>query len=128
MLLTDANVFLEILLEQEHANECQTFLDSNSGTLYVSDFALHSVGVNLFRLGCPSAFTTFLKEVLPAVQVVSLPLEAYFQVMEISSAAGLDFDDACQTAVAKVLGLRIVTMDRDFDRVRHLVEVVSPLE
>src|ERR1035437_6391934 len=93
MLLADTNVFLEILLEQGHADECQAFLDANSGGLYISDFSLHSVGVNLYRLGHANAFATFLTEVLPAVQVVSLPLAAYLQVREISSSVGLDFDD-----------------------------------
>jgi len=32
----------------------------------------------------------------------------------------LDFDDAYQYSVAKYYGLKIVTMDRDFERIKDL--------
>jgi predicted nucleic acid-binding protein len=128
VLLIDTNVFLEGLLTQSSAALCRKFLDSHAGSVCMSDFSLHSIGIMLFRLKRDDLFDTFLRGVLPAVPVVSLPLSRYSRLAEIRANAGFDFDDAYQCAIAEALNLPIVTMDRDFDRVRHLVEVVSPLE
>jgi predicted nucleic acid-binding protein len=49
MYLVDTNVFLEILLTQEKQDACRKFLETNVGSLFISDFSLHSIGVILFR-------------------------------------------------------------------------------
>ena len=46
--LVDTNIFLEILLSQERKDDCKSFLDENVGSLFISDFSLHSIGVILF--------------------------------------------------------------------------------
>ncbi len=49
-LLLDTNVFLEILLEQERADEARTLLKKTSEhEFFLSDFSLHSIGLMLFR-------------------------------------------------------------------------------
>ena len=51
MFLIDSNVFLEALLEQEKAKQAYAFLNqSKSNELFVSNFALHSIGIILFQL------------------------------------------------------------------------------
>jgi len=47
MFLADTNIFLEILLRQEKIKKCRKFLDENFGSLHISDFSLHSVGIIL---------------------------------------------------------------------------------
>ena len=51
MYLIDTNVFPEVLLAQEKRELCKNFLNANIGSLYISDFSLHSIGVILFRNG-----------------------------------------------------------------------------
>lgn len=47
--LVDTNVFLEILLEQERAEEAKKFLSHpEKYGLFLSDYSLHSIGILLF--------------------------------------------------------------------------------
>ena len=49
-LLIDTNVFLEVLLEDAKADEARRLLLNEKGhELFVSDFAVHSIGLLLFR-------------------------------------------------------------------------------
>ena len=51
MCLLDTNVWFERLLNQEKVEEVGEMLDSiSSENLYITDFALHSVGVILCKL------------------------------------------------------------------------------
>ncbi|MBN1106553.1 MAG: PIN domain-containing protein [Deltaproteobacteria bacterium] len=118
MYLVDTNVFLEILLGQEKKEACKRFLQDTAAGMSLSDFSLHSVGVILFRYNKEGFFLDFIRDTLPRIRLLSLPPESYSQVVSARRGHGLDFDDAYQYALAKQFGLRIVTMDRDFERTR----------
>ena len=47
--LFDTNVFLEILLDQEKKEVCKKLLNDNIGSIYLSDFSLHSIGAILLK-------------------------------------------------------------------------------
>ncbi len=50
MYLVDTNVFLEILLDQENADNAERFLrETSPSELAVSDFSVYSIGIILFR-------------------------------------------------------------------------------
>jgi len=112
--LADTNIFLEILLDQEKRSSCEAFLQSNIGKISLSDFSLHSVGVILFRVGKEDIFTDFANDVLPLINILSLPEELIIQTIQARKAFNFDFDDAYQYSLAKHYGLKIVTMDKDF--------------
>ena len=57
------------------------------------------------------------------LDLLTLPESAYIELPAIRSHYGLDFDDAYQFALAREYGLKIVTMDKDFQTVRGEVEV-----
>ncbi|MBS1249828.1 MAG: tRNA(fMet)-specific endonuclease VapC [Chloroflexi bacterium] len=118
MFLIDTNVFLEILLGQEKKEDCKAFLTENSGDLHLTDFSLHSIGVILFRYGREHSFGGFVEDVIPNAELLSLPLELYGEIASIKNGMNLDFDDAYQYSVAKHFGLKIVTMDKDFQRIK----------
>lgn len=120
MVLVDTNIFLEILLDQEAATQCKTFLSEQAGNIVVSDFSLHSVGVILLRKKRVELFQSFLVDVLPEVEVMGLALDAYGTVIEAHHDFLVDFDDAYQVAVAISQGLSVATLDRDFKRVTGL--------
>jgi len=59
--LIDTNVLVEVLLEQNQAEEARAFLNlKGKHELFLSDFSLHSLGVILFRNKQREAFNQFL--------------------------------------------------------------------
>ncbi len=46
MYLIATNIFLEILLKQKRKEKCKKFLNANLGQLHISDFSLHSIGLD----------------------------------------------------------------------------------
>lgn len=120
MYLIDTNIFLEILLEQEKSNECKDFLDKNIDSLNISDFTLHSIGVILFRQKEDQSFLRFISDTLIRVNLLSLPINKYKEVVIIKNNLGLDFDDSYQYSICRQFNLTLVTMDKDFKRVKDV--------
>ncbi len=63
MYLIDTNIFLEILLEQEKADECENFLnniDKSNESFHASSFAIHSIEVIMTRNKENKALEDFL--------------------------------------------------------------------
>lgn len=61
-----------------------------------------------------------LLRMIPNTSLLSLPEEMYKKIVEFRKTINLDFDDAYQYGVAKYFGLKIVTMDRDFEKVKDV--------
>jgi len=120
VFLVDTNVFLEILLKRDKKEDCKKFLNDNIGNLSITDFSLHSIGVILFRYGKEEVFRKFVEDIMPNIKLLSLPMEQYKEVVNVRKSLNLDFDDAYQYSVAKYYGLKVVTMDRDFKRIKDL--------
>ena len=118
-LLLDTNIFLEVILDQERANEARTLLSEVEGhEFFISDYSLHSIGLLLFRRGQHEVFRQFLKDMILGVGVAVIALSAKETegLIQVAQRFGLDFDDAYQYAVAKRYGLTIISFDSDFDR------------
>lgn len=118
-LLVDTNIFIELLLNQVGANEARTFLENRQGhELYVTDFALPSIGLLLFRQKQPQVFRQFLHDMMGRVGITMLSLSA--QEMDslpgLATQFNLDFDDAYQYRTALKHGLKVVSFDVDFER------------
>ena len=75
------------------------------------------IGVVLFKYGKEDVFQKFVEDVMSNVKFLSLPLELYGDVVSARKSLNLDFDDAYQYTLAKYHGLKIVTMDKDVDRI-----------
>ena len=72
MYLVDTNVWLELLLEQEHANEVRNFfLSTDSRELAISDFALFSIGIILSRFEKNKILDEFLFDLYPTWALLS---------------------------------------------------------
>lgn len=119
MYLIDTNIFLEILLGQEKKSRCKEFLEQHIGNLSLSDFSLHSIGVILFRYGKEDLFEHFLDDILPSIEILSLPGDFYQNVIHHKKSLNLDFDDAYQYSIAENSELSIVTLDNDFKKVKE---------
>jgi len=120
MYLVDTNIFLEILLGQDKKEVCKSFLDENIGYLNTTDFSLHSIGVILFRYSKEDIFHKFVEDVMPDTKLLSLPMELYRDVVTVRKNLNLDFDDTYQYSVAKYYGLKVVTMDKDFEKIKDM--------
>ena len=95
-------------------------MDSNIENLNITDFSLHSIGVILFRYDKEDIFHKFVDDVLPNIRVLSLPIELYRDVVNAKRSMNLDFDDAYQYNIAKHYGLKVVTMDKDFEKIKDV--------
>jgi len=124
MYLIDTNIFLSVLLGQGKSERCRRFLSDNRGSLHISDFSLHSIGVILFRNDKPGLFRKFVEDALPLLSVQSLPLHLYKDIPDVSNRLGLDFDDAYQYLLARYNRFGIVTMDADFQKTKD-IKVIS---
>ncbi|MBM3314119.1 PIN domain-containing protein [candidate division WOR-3 bacterium] len=119
MLLVDASVWLELLLEQERAEQVRDFLRTVPlAELAITDFALHSVGIVLARNKRDDLFVRFISDLLmdTDVRYVSLDYAALMVVTETRDRLHLDFDDAYQYVAAEKHNLTLVSLDADFDR------------
>ena len=118
MYLVDTNVFLEILLDQENADNAERFLrETPLGELAVSDFSVYSIGIILFRQKKHEVFREYVEDALLRGGFSLLRLTPFDSesLVEASRKFRLDFDDAYQYTLARKYGLRIVSYDSDFD-------------
>jgi len=118
-LLVDTNIFLEILLSDSRSDEAREFLENSNGhELFISDFALHSIGLLLLRQNLPQVFVQFLEDTIDAigVKMVSLTERELRTVVSNASTFDFDFDDAYQYSVAEKYDFTLISFDTDFDR------------
>ncbi|MBF0563915.1 MAG: type II toxin-antitoxin system VapC family toxin [Nitrospirae bacterium] len=118
MYLIDTNIFLEALLEQEDAIYVKSFFQSIAlDQMFMTDLALHSIGIILFRLNKHEVLKFFIEDMISdGIGVISIQTSELTEVIDISRRFNLDFDDAYQYAVAQLYNLRIVSFDKDFDK------------
>ncbi|MCC7188211.1 MAG: PIN domain-containing protein [Anaerolineales bacterium] len=117
--LLDTNIFLEIILSQERAEEAKSLLlKSAQHEFFITDYSLHSIGLVLFRRNQHEAFRSFLEDVLlnGGVGLLSLLPDDMTSVIASSEKFRLDFDDAYQYAVAVRYDAVLISFDTDFKR------------
>ena len=117
--LLDTNIFLEIILSQEKAEEAKNLLlKSEQHEFFITDYSLHSIGLLLFRRKQHDAFRAFLDDVLVngGIGMLSLLPDDMDSVISASQRFGLDFDDAYQYAIASRHDLLLVSFDTVFQR------------
>lgn len=116
--LLDTNVFLELLLEQERAEDVRSLFATLEPESYViSDFSLHSIGVILARMDRHDLLLEFIDDLIveTGMRVMGVPSPNLPEVVALILRHRLDFDDAYQLAVAERYSLRLVSFDRHLD-------------
>jgi predicted nucleic acid-binding protein len=119
LYLVDTNIWLERLLDQERAEEVAQFLaQTPSDRLFITDFALHSIGLILARLDQLDTFGSFLQDLFidGGVGIVRLDPNEMKELAEVMQRFSLDFDDAYQYVASGKHNLTLVSFDTDFDR------------
>ncbi len=120
MYLIDTNIFLEILLDQERAVECQELIDSIQSrevVFYVSSFSMHSIEVILERKNLIESLTDFLQDIHNTKGLKRFETNTLDELDAIKMARrlNLDFDDALQYYICKAHSFKIVSFDKHFD-------------
>lgn len=124
MTLVDANVFLEIVLDQDRRSDCQAFLSRLApGEACISSFTLHSVCLRLMREKRYNVLLDWLEDVVRNCRVLSIAAEEHAILIEQHRQHGLDYDDSYQYFLAYRDGLTLATMDKDFVRVQHVLNI-----
>ncbi len=128
-LLLDTNIFLEIILDQEKAEEAKRLLlQAGKYDFFMSDYSLHSIGLLLFRKNKYAMFQQFIQDVLVSgsVGMLSLTANEMNDVILAAQKFGLDFDDAYQYTIAANSKAELVSFDNDF--VRTDIKPRKPVE
>jgi len=118
-MLIDTNIFLEVILEQEKAEEARRLLSkAEEHEFFLSDYSLHSIGLLLFRRKQHEVFRQFLTDMIlnAGMGLMTLSIHGIVGVIDTAQRFNLDFDDAYQYVVAEKHGLEIISFDADFDR------------
>lgn len=121
--LFDTNIFLEVLLGQEKKEVCKKLLTDFSGSIYISEFSLHSIGIILFKQKQYQYFDQFIHDIANNATIITLPLLKLSQISMIADKYQLDFDDSMQTLIASENKFGIVTLDRDYKKVAKDITV-----
>ena len=115
--LVDTNIWLELLLNQEKSEVVSAFLTIVPPTqVFVSDFAIHSIGVILSKLKKLDTLSQFLNDLFINGQIEQISLEP-LDLIEVANNIekyNLDFDDSYQFTVAEKFAMTLVTFDKDF--------------
>lgn len=108
MFLVDTNVWLELLLSRQHADEVRKFFQTTDASLLaITEFSLYSLGVILTRLKKAEIFEEFLSDVIEdsgvtrirltaneLKQVLTVMRQSSFAKIEKVTAAGKNIKDA----------------------------------
>lgn len=130
MYLIDANIFLELLLDQSRADECHRFLTEVSEGKrqgFLTDLALDSVLIILeSRRKQPQELASFLSAIASykGLSLYWLSLADRLRATRLMSRHGLDFEDATIVQTASRLGVKaVISFDRDLDTIPNLRRV-----
>lgn len=119
MFLVDSNIWLELLLNQQKAEEVRQFLEKVKPDLVaITEFSLYSIGITTTRLNEDDLFRAFLRDTIErsGMTVIRLDIADNSQILKIRQQHNLDFDDAYQYVAADKHGLSLISFDTDFDR------------
>jgi predicted nucleic acid-binding protein len=118
MYLLDSNILLELLLDQEKADDVQRLLLSvTPRNLYLTEFSLYSIGIILIRQKKHAVFVSIVQVLIEnaTINLLRLLPDDMRQLADHAERFNLDFD-AYQYTAAEKYGLTIVSFDSDFDR------------
>ena len=132
MYLIDANVFLELLLNQKRADDCQNLLEAvQKGNVdcFMTDLVLDSILIVMEDKGkMPADLGTFLTSIasFKGLRLYFLTLLDRLEATKIMKENGLDFEDSTLIQAARRLKVKgIVSYDKDFEKVTD-VERLEP--
>lgn len=125
-MLIDANVFLEVLLDQSESDACEAFLRTvqrGEREAVVTAYHVDAVAYVIGEATGTNEIATFLGSlfVYDGLSVLNQPLVDKLRACRVMDEEGVDFDDALAVRAARTeADSRIVTLDSDFADVADL--------
>ena len=116
--LVDTNIWLERLLDQDKSDIVSKFLNTIPlDQIFISDFALHSIGVILSRLNKIDILDIFVNDLFinGLIEQIALVPDDFVDIISNIEKFKLDFDDAYQLTISQKYDMTIVTFDKDFN-------------
>jgi len=119
MFLIDTNIFLELLLDQKRAEECEQLLEKIAkGDIeaVITSFTVHVVEA---ILNDSKLVLTFLRNIENSLglSIYDTTIDDQIAIAMLMNEKKLDFDDCLQYYVAKKLGAEaIVSFDKHFNK------------
>lgn len=130
-MLVDANIFLEVELSRKRSKECEEFLrevDEGKLRVFTTDFIIDSVIIIMENYGCkPEKIRRFLLALLisKGLRIYSHDFMDRLKATKNMKKFKLDFDDSLAIVAMQTLNLkRIVSFDKDFDRVKGIKRLI----
>lgn len=133
-MILDANVFLEVQLDQTYGDECESLLESihrGEREATITDFHVDAIAYLIGEIeDDPDSISTFLASLLgyDGLAVRNLTLVDKLEACRIMREEEIDLDDSLAVYAARSLdSKRLVTLDSDFDEVED-IEAVHPAD
>ena len=126
-MLIDTNIFLELLLDQKKANECELFLKEileGKKAAFITSFSIDSVVLAMIRNNAENKeiinFLTSLKK-YKGLKIHTFSLKDRINALSLIEKYNLDYEDSIilQTAIS-TKSTEIVSFDKDFDKVKEI--------
>ena len=129
----DANIFLEVELQDKRKEECERLLGRIAAGLeegIISDFIMYSILLQLTSKSTLSKAKDFLSFLEGAnIEIIVPDMQTLHNALKVMKSYNLDFDDALVISVMASNKInRLVSFDKDFDRVKDeaLVKRIEP--
>jgi len=126
----DSNIFLELALDQERADDCEFFLNKvRKGVVkaVITCFHIDSIIIVMENYGKkPKTLRIFISSLYgyKGLRIYYLSLLDRILATKYMEEYGLDFDDALAYAVMRKLGIsKIVSYDKHFDSLRDITRL-----
>ena len=130
MYFIDANVFLEVMLEQENSLSCIKLLKNlEKGKLlgYTNDFLLYSICLTIInKMNVLDLVEKFLKTINSYNNLVIYypSISDLLQAISFMSIYKLDFDDSLVLSCMKSLKIKkIISFDKHFDTISQISRI-----
>lgn len=129
----DANIFLEVELQDKRKEECERLLGRIAEGLeggIISDFIMYSILLQLTNRSTLSKAKDFLSFLEGAnIEIIIPDMQTLHNALKIMKSYNLDFDDALVVSIMATNKInRLVSFDKDFDKVKDeaLVKRIEP--
>ena len=126
MLFIDANIFLEVELDDKRSEECRELLleiYNKRIKSITSDFIVYTCLIQLENkasVAYMENFITFLDN-MRNIEVHSPAYKTLYNAFETMKKYGLDFDDALVVSTMTSLGIKqLISFDKHFDKVKEI--------
>lgn len=134
MIFIDANIFLEVMLQQKNAEECKKLLqyvEKSPKCAWINIFHVFSMVLIVQHKTNQNSKSKKLIESLGSyegLQIYVPTLKTILRSIDIQLELNLDFDDSLVIATMTDLEIsNLVTFDKHFDEIKG-IEVLNPLK